>query len=172
MLIIASITLAVSVAVVAYMGWTIRAMGSALQSDLQQFTDQEAQQQEYLALERELAATAEDRAFLTELALDGDEDTVAFLSEVDGIAARLGLSLETEKLEVLANKDAPFDSLEATFSFGGTEASTMRMIRLLESWPYHSYVRALEIDRMTDTLPGEPAMTARVTLSVTLKKDL
>ena len=172
MLFVAIGTLAASICILAYIGWFISAQGGALQSDLQQYTDQEAQQQEYLMLERELAATAEDRATLAELALDGDEDTVAFLSAVDGLAARLGVSLVTEKLEVQVQKDAPFDSLDATFGLSGSEAAVFRMIRLLESWPYHSYLTALEIDRIADALPGEPAMTARATLSVTLIKDL
>ena len=170
MLLVAAGVLLLAGGALGFVSWFIAQYGNALERDLQQFNDQEARQQEYLALERELAETETARAELASLVLDGDEDTVTFLSEIDRAAEELGLVLVTEQLEAQVNKDAPFDTLVSTFRFEGRETAVFTMLRLLESWPYHGYVRTVEVNRPSDRLPLQAETSAVVTVAVTIKK--
>ena len=170
MLIAAAGILAAALGALGFVSWFITQNGNALERDLQQFNDQEARQQEYRALERELVETKDERARLATLVLDGDEDTVTFLSEIDRVADELGLALVTEELVVQPNKDAPFNTLESTFRFEGSETAVFTMLRLLESWPYHGYVRDVEVNRLADSLPSQAEANALVTVAITLKK--
>lgn len=165
MLIAASLTLAVVISAVAYVTAVLERDGAELEKHVAQLHNQQAYEQEYLALERLLLETADDRSKLAALILDGEEDTVQFLSEVDRLAARLGIDLVTEALEVQVQKDDPFDILSVKFSITGREAEVLQMIRLLEVWPYHSRVVEATV-RRTDV-----EMESMVTLAVTIDKQ-
>jgi hypothetical protein len=147
----------------------INEAGATLAEHTRQFAGDRAQESAHLAVEKQLGETETKRAELQGFVLGGSDDTVAFLSEIDQYAAGIGITLSTDTLEVVAQKSEPYDVLMVTISMDGSEAGVLRMLSLLEAWPYHGYVASATFERAT--APGESPMHATVQFAVTIEKD-
>lgn len=146
MLITAAIALATTVSVLAFLSYLIQSTGASLTEMMRIFASEESQQQAHHELAEELERTASVRERVREYVLHGDADTVRFLSEVDELAVDVGVTLETDELAVQPGSDS-FKELAITLTIEGTEGAVVRMLSLLETLPYHSYIQRVDFSR-------------------------
>lgn len=154
--------------VVAYMWYTLEQKGAALLSSMQATADAQARELRYADLEDSVGAIVADEAAMRKFILNGERDTVTFLSTVDDLAAGLGVVLTTERLEVRTEEGRPFDSLDISFKIEGSESAVMQLIALLETIPYHSFVRSVEVQKSVNELTGVVSIESTLTLTVTI----
>lgn len=169
MLTIALIVCALTVAALGYMLLRIHLAGNILAEHTRQFAGDRAQESAHLSVEKQLGETSVKRDALEGFVLGGSDDTVAFLSDIDRYAAGIGITLSTDTLEVVAQKNEPYDVLMVTISMDGSEAGVLRMLSLLEAWPYHGYLATATFERGTSA--GASPMHATVQFAVTIEKD-
>lgn len=169
-LILAALSMTVALTAVVYVGLLLERKGALFTENLQLSVDREAREQEHIALQDQLASTAAEREQIQQFILEGDDDTIAFLSEIDDLAASLGVTLVTEKLEVREEKNATFNMLDVTFSIDGAPGSVIHLIQLLETLPYHSHIAAATLSRNTDEATGAVLAESTVTLTLTMQK--
>lgn len=168
---LAGLSVILGIGALVYAGFVLEGLGAELTANMQLFADNAAREQEYRELQRTLANTEEERSALRSLVLHGNDDTVNFLSEIDELAAALGVTLITEELKVRSPEGAPFDQLDVTFAIEGPRAQTARLIELFESLPYHSYIRTLSVEYAQDETTGVSVMESTVILSVTMESE-
>lgn len=111
-----------------------------------------------------MGETQQERSVLSELVLT-EEGTSMFLTEIESIAARTGVSLSTRSLEVIEKKDAAHDALAILLHIEGRTDLVLLTVKLLEVLPYHSMVRTLDLQKKADQ-----TAEAQLELVVTLKK--
>lgn len=104
--------------------------------------------------ERELLASH----FLTE------SDTIAFMAEVEGMAAILGIKLVTSELALVPKTETAPAQLKVGFSFSGSASSVQTFVETLENLPYHSNVPTLSLQRADSGAGQTGSMSLLVTL--------
>ena len=136
---------------------------SSLDSELNDRLTTIANQNTFASSERqiaaELAASAAIREQTARYVLGNEIETIALLSELDSVAAKLGLVFSTSRLEpvVSEEEESRFGKLRMDFVFSGREESVRAMIDLLEELPYHSEVWALSLSRSQATADSTEA---------------
>lgn len=157
----------------AYVGVSlyIQRTGDALAGEVQTFADALTHERQYDALETLASASADARTAIDGLILHDEEDTVAFLSAIDDIAAALQISVVTKVLTVEEQKNEPYDILTMTFEVDGSESSVMEMVRVFEELPYHSHVTNADLTRYTDEETGAALLRGTVALAVTIERS-
>lgn len=79
-----------------------------------------------------------------------EDDTVRFLSEIEGIAKSMGLQLTTDSLSVAPFPSQTFQKIDLKFRVSGLKNDVILFISALESLPYYSRIEALSLDRVGD----------------------
>ncbi len=80
------------------------------------------------------------RYFVTE------KDTINFITDIESLAASLGVSIETTSLEILPGQTGARGQLKTSFAVEGDRTAIKNFIKAIENLPYHSTVPELEID--------------------------
>ena len=141
--------------------------GDAFLAQLQLIADEQSLNEEQKKTLEQLEESAADREELQQYVLKGNEGTVAFLSEMDRVAAELGISLATNKLDV-SEDGATFDTLNVTFTAEGNVEAVDTFVLLLETMPYVSHVTSLDLSYQTDSDTGEQSARATVGLAISI----
>ncbi len=134
--------------VIALMLYEVSISGATLKERIAAIADNNAQVKAYTELSQLMADTQEERAQLQQYVLTEDQ-TSRFLTDMEALGAQLGVALDTVSLEV-DEKKTTFSNLLISFSVEGEEEPVKRMLRILESLPYHSTVQSLSFSRETD----------------------
>ena len=143
--ILATTYLLVAVAGVAWMLYEVSGSGSALKERVAAIADKNAKVKAYTELSQLMEDTQGERTELQQYVLT-ESQTSRFLTDVEALGKKLGVDLATLSLEVDEKKDA-FSSLLISFSVEGNEEQVKRMLKVLESLPYHSTVQSLSFSR-------------------------
>jgi hypothetical protein len=142
--------------------YEVTTAGRSLTERVTTIADTRAKERSYKELELQVLQTKEQRATLDSFVLTEDS-TGAFLTEIERLGASQGVTLTTNALKVVSQKDAP-DTLQVQFSIEGGEQEVKKMLTILETLPYHSIVSSLAITK------EEGQVRSVADLSITLFK--
>lgn len=153
----------VASAALGFVFWEVHNAGKELESKVASIAERNAKVKMYTELSRLIEESEDERAELGTYVLTEDK-TSAFLTEIEALGTRLGITLTTLSLSV-APQEGEFDNLQIEFSLQGTERAVKSMLSLLESLPYHSNLSSVSMVR-----EGSNNLRATVKLSVSLSK--
>lgn len=108
-----------------------------------------AQQQERYETERLLDETKEERERLAQFILT-EGSVIDFITTIEALAHALELDFNTQTITPEKTKDQNFDELSMSFDFSGSKPTAEYMISILETIPYHSYIRDISIKQSED----------------------
>ena len=135
---------------------------------MQTIADEQAVLREQAQLASIITDTEADRAALSSFVLQGDDGTVALLSKIDDIAAKLQIELVTESLTVSDVKDSQFDELLLTISLDGAERDVRTMVSFLETIPYASEITQMEMQRSVDRTTGRNLLSGIMSMRISI----
>lgn len=141
--------------------------GKELQAKMQAVADEQKLITERNQIKSTIDASASDRAELAGFIIDGDDGTAAFLSEMDALAAKLGVTITTQ-LKVVEQEKATFDLLSVSFAVEGADSSVRRFVSLLEKVPYKSQLTALQLSKGQDPNTGRITSSGSITMEVSI----
>ena len=137
--------------------------GQLLTDHVTAIADTRAKERAYKDLAVQVAKTDVQRTTLNSFVLT-EEGTGAFLTQIEQLGVSQGVTLTTNSLKVVAQKDLP-TVLQVQFSVVGNEQLVKKVLSILETLPYHSVVSVLTLSKSA----GGQAQ-ALIDLSVTLFK--
>lgn len=158
---IAVLLISLSLMTFGFIVYQIISQGQALTAQLAALAEQEAQESSYLKLERIARETTDERELLQGYFLRQESESIDFLNLVETIAPKAGVTLETDSLELLQEKNSEEAWVQATFSFGGSRENVQNFVQVLETLPYVSRLTTLEMSARSSAL-----WQAKVTLQV------
>ena len=144
-LLLASILLVITAGGAVSLLWFISKNSVLLTEQLDALKEQNQQEASLLRLQRLANETEADREKLSNYFLLRESDSITFLSEIETLAPRLGLLLETEGLKQLLGEDKT-SWIEASFSVSGSRQNIERFVQILEALPYVSRVTSIEME--------------------------
>lgn len=142
----------------------LRDKAAELETVLQTIANKEEVQRQQQELVSLLEQSAADREAIARLAINGQEGSIAFLGEVERLAAAHGIELASARLETEADTDLGVDLIKLTYSVEGESTRMSTFIKSLEALPYASYVDSLTLAE--DVLPGTGVRTATGALTI------
>lgn len=145
--------------------------GNVLQVSAQSLADDSAHRERYDALNDLREESASDRAYLTSLILQGEDDAVSFLSTIDRLAGQLGVQLSAEQLSVREQKDDPYDALAVTFDIAGEDDAVMQLLTFFEMLPYHTVIDSVTLKRTNEASTGVARTESSITILLTITKE-
>jgi flagellar basal body-associated protein FliL len=144
-LLLASLLLLMSAGGAISLVWLISKNSGLLTEQLVALKEQNQQEASLLRLQRLANETEADREKLSNYFLLRESDSITFLSEIESLAPKLGLQLETEELKQLLGEDK-VSWIEAGFSVTGSRKNIERFVQLLEALPYVSKVTSVQMN--------------------------
>ena len=154
-----------AIAAVVYLFIQIKDQGEVLQSHISIITEEARRENSYARLERTVTETEKQRAALSEAFFKEQSDSLSFLTYIEELAPRAGISLTTVSIDSVSNAGAtPKTEIKMQFSYGGNKQAVIDFTRLLEVLPYHS-----RLDTLTLTDAGGGVWKGEVTLFVTVR---
>jgi hypothetical protein len=160
--IIALIFLSVSVSLLSFLVWQIQQAGKKLDTYLSVLQEQSTQEAAYLQVSRLVQETESQRNALSQSFFTDESESIAFLNDIESLAARSGVTLKTEGLDKLKDKDGD-EFITMTFIFGGSYEKVRRFTELFESIPYHSRITSVSL-RKTATTAWEGQLSILISL--------
>lgn len=125
--------------------WFISKNSVLLTEQLNALKEQNQQEASLLRLQRLANETEADREKLSNYFLLRESDSITFLSEIESLAPKIGLTLETKELKQLLDaQKSPW--IEASFSVSGSRKNIERFLKILEVFPYVSRVISIEME--------------------------
>ncbi len=121
----------------------------------------------YFQLQKDSEESIEERKILSSYYLGHSGDSISFLSQVETLAPKLGVSLETESLNDGKDKKTKDEWVEVRFVFSGTRTNVERFISVLESMPYLSEITSINL-----TARAAEDWEATVTMKVFIIKNI
>lgn len=143
-LIIAVVTflIVVGAVLVAFLG--VLEGSQTLQQQIEAVAAQNKQEESLLRLQRIAQESETERAELESYFLLRESDSISFLSEIETLAPKSGLALETTGLQQVAEDNK--DWIQATFSVTGDRLDVQEFISILENIPYVSRVKSVNMN--------------------------
>ena len=164
-LLIAMVVFGILLAAVIVGHITIQKRGTELIENQKLVEQQQNLVSEYNRLRSSLDTSRDDRDAINALTLSNDEHAVVeFLSYLESVAARVGVSFDTKTLEIVEPKgETPY--LDLKLSLDGSETQVHDMIRLFEVLPYHATISNLSLRRNRETRSSSAEVELRVTVT-------
>lgn len=142
----------------------VERMGDGLLAQVQLIENQEAFDTEYAMLLDTVESSTEQRAKLETFILNGEDDTITLLSELDVITQNYGVEIATQQLQEI-EQTGDFNQLDVSFSLTGPEEQVVALVQLFETLPYHGRVTSLSMQR---TVSEDTASTMKASISLLL----
>lgn len=73
-----------------------------------------------------------------------EKDTISFITEIEGLAGVLGITIETTALD-MTKTDAGRQELKTGFAVKGNRLAVLRFMEAVETLPYHSRITAMQV---------------------------
>lgn len=140
-------TILISVAAAGAVAWLwqqLFSQAAALQAAMQTIANQAAVEQQYRSISELLTRTSEDRALISDLFVEGQQDTITLLDELEQLGAQYAVTIENTRLEVVADPVVNEPVLRVAFAIAGSDAQVLAFLRQLEQLPYASYMESLQ----------------------------
>lgn len=167
--IIALLFLCAAAASLTWLWFTIGSSGEELKKRLETLENKQEFESQLVQLNDIVNESVAEREQLESFILSDENDTIALLSELDAIAQDQGVTLATQELSVQEEKGR-FNTLAMRLNISGEEASVMRLIKMLETLPYHGEMASLSYRRSENTSTGQTSVTANVALRLTMNE--
>lgn len=161
--IVSVVYVVIACAVFSWVVYEVATAGKELSLRVDTIAEKNAKVKAYTAVSNLLKETTQERASLVEYVLQED-NTSAFLTEIEKIGTAQGVLLTTDSLSVV-EKPGAANALVIHFSIEGSENVVKKMFSILETLPYHSTVSTLSLDRKKTGLTS-----AVVEVEITLRK--
>ena len=168
-IIFAGLFLGGAVAVLVLVLYMVNTKGEALSEQMQLIADEQAFDKQHASLAAAVRETVDDRELLEGAVLKDKSDTIELLSLLDTVAIAQGVELTTKQLSE-QEVSGPFNTLVLDYHIVGTETSVIRMLKILETLPYHGHVTSLSVRRSELNSTGLSEMIAEVSLSLSIRK--
>lgn len=136
--------------------WYLNAQAAELSSILYTIAEQNMVNDQYNSLSETVENSAADREALETVVIAGEAGVVAFLSEIDALAAQYNVELETSELKVNAEAGQMFKELALKVSVQGSQNGVNGFLESLEVMPYAKRITALRVSELTS---GDGATT-------------
>jgi len=164
--ILAALLAATATMAAAYLVVQVQKQAALLEIGLQEIAEGNARSVAAAAVSRQITETHDDRALLAGAFLTSiDEDGGSFLTELETLAATMGLSMS-----IISITDEPSQSAEGkeeikiVFSYAGTEQVATAFALMLESLPYHGRLERLTISVDKSSREAKAEAELRVTV--------
>jgi hypothetical protein len=106
-----------------------------------------AMQQLATTIEQTLRLSEADRKELDSFFIS-ERDTIHFITQVEELASRLGVGVETTQLSVIPGKDDVPSRLHIGFEINGDYGHVAQMLFALETLPYHKSIPDVAIKQI------------------------
>lgn len=157
------VLLAVATSIFGLMMYWVFAQGEKLTKQIVVIEEERAQEASYFRLRKMADESELDRVLLASHFLTKEGDSIDFLNLVEGLAAKMGVELETEGLSTITAKDESSKWIETQFAFSASREKVLAFIKVLESLPYVSRVTAVDMAaRSTTDWHAEVTMQVRI----------
>lgn len=161
--ILALLLLAVSIAALVLLMIQINTKGEKLEEYTTALTEKNAQEAAFIRVSRLAQETEAERATLAKAFFTDESDSISFLGDIESFAASVGLSLKTEGLDKIADKESGVEYITMTFVYSGEREQVLNFTKYLENVPYHSKVDAHTFSK-TPTGLWEGSLTLLISL--------
>lgn len=115
-----------------------------LEQQIAAVADQSTQEAALLRLQRIAQTTKTDREELSSYFLLRQSDSIAFLSEIERLAPKVGLSLETKSLDQVSVGGREW--IQVNFTVGGSLQDVQNFVQILEIIPYVSKLTSVSMN--------------------------
>jgi hypothetical protein len=143
--------------------YKIKDKGNLLNENVKTLTENSAKESSYLELNKLVNETEKDRDMVASVFLSNEADSISYLSEIETMAAELGLVFKTESLDKVVEKSKE-EYVKMSFSYEGKKETVAGFLNLMENAPYHSRVESFSFEEKD---PGNWA--GRLTLLITVE---
>jgi hypothetical protein len=150
--IIAAMFLVVSLGILSGLLYLISATSAKYSAQQTEVAKAQVHQQELSSLARLVEASADERNKLSSYVLS-DQDIINFLALLETLAKEQGVTSKIQSLKTTKLNNT-FDELTLTVLVRGSYTATLRMLTLLETLPYQSYVEKVDVSRDSSALGG------------------
>ncbi|MFT7644675.1 MAG: hypothetical protein ACI9BF_000326 [Candidatus Paceibacteria bacterium] len=140
-----------AVGVFGIMVYQVIAQGDHLNSQIEVLEKERARDASYYQLVRIEEESTADREELRSHYLFKESDSIDFLNRVETLAPEVGVSLKTDKLNVITDESDNSEWVQVSFSFSGSRERVQRFIQVLESLPYVLRVTEVEMGAKSST---------------------
>ncbi len=162
-LIISLTLLSISLGGFVFMLFEVAAKAATLTTQITALEAQNTQEASFLALERTAEESRTKREQLARYFLAKESDSIDFLNQVEALAPTVGVSLQTDSLMEVGDKDKKTEWIEVTFSVAGSRERVQQFIMMLEQLPYVSKVMSVDQSlRIDDVWDAKVTMQVRV----------
>jgi hypothetical protein len=161
--VISTVSLVLSSAVAGVFFLKVEGGRQKLEEQTRVLTENNAKEFSYIKLKKLVTETEEDRAQLDRMFFANEGESIAFLGEAEAIAKNLNLSLKTEALDKVDQKDKG-TAVRVVFSFEGSKQSVLRFSKLMELVPYQSTIESLELRQL-----GGESWRGRLSMLITIQ---
>jgi hypothetical protein len=157
------ITATVTVSVLGLFFSQIRSQGAQLEQQISILTENNSKESTSVRVKRLVQETEQQRLLLTNHFFINESQSISFLSEIEQLARKLGLSLKTEALDKVIDPVSSEETIKIVFVFNGPKTTVLRFSEILEVVPYHSAVDNLALRKQAN---GN--WEGRATISITI----
>lgn len=144
-LVVAVISAVFSVSALSFFIYKINSQGILLEEQIKALSENTTKESAYLRLQRLVMETESERVLLASSFFRQEGDSITFLSEVETLASTLGLSLKTESLDKVVDKESGKEYVKISFVYSGQKDTVYKFSKLLEYVPYHSMIDSLSL---------------------------
>ncbi|MEZ4103816.1 MAG: hypothetical protein R3B60_00850 [Candidatus Paceibacterota bacterium] len=160
--IISIVVVIVSASIFSFFLFFINKQGDRLEEKVSLLEENNKKEAAYRNITRTATETEEERLLLGRKFLKGNDDTIVFLSEIETLAPKFGLTFQTKALDGVVGKAGDQEAVKATFAYSGKKNSVLDFTKVMENLPYHSYIEALTLSEIEEGL-WEGTITAFIT---------
>lgn len=132
-----------AVAAFSFSAYFIKHKEQVLHGQIETLAKERQQDRFYADLQNVYEDSQEKRTALDTHLLMNEGSSIDILTWIEGQAPGAGVSLETNNLQKITDKETKSDWVEVSFTFSGERANVERFISVLERLPYVSHLTSL-----------------------------
>jgi len=155
--------LLVSLGACAFLLFQIKTVGAELESYIAAVNERDAEEANYLPVNRRAQETVTERAELAKAFFTDEGDSIGFIDDIESFAAEVGISLVTEGLDKKTPEGDTTEYITIAFVYTGDKNQVRTFTEYLEEVPYHSYIESLNLTKRSGGI-----WEGRVMLYITL----
>lgn len=137
-----------SAGVCSFLVYEIEVKGMLLEEKLKILAENNNKEKSYIDIQRTIRDTEVDRNKISDKFFSSEDDSITFLNEIEALAPKLGLVLETQALEPIFDENKKLQSIKISFNYSGKKASVMDFSKILENLQYYSYLENLNLKKV------------------------
>ena len=162
-IIVSLIMIFVSLGVFLFMVYFVTDQGARLEEQIIVLEGERAQELSYVWLQKLTEETKSDRQQLDGFFLSQESDSIDFLNQVETLAPKVNVSIETKSLKLVEDKVSDSEWIQSSFLLLGSRDEVNHFIKILETLPYISRIIHIEMSSLSNVeWQAEVIMQVRV----------